>query len=309
MKLFFFLMLCPLNVFAQNGAGLYSGSFDPPTLGHKNTAMLMSQELGLEKLYVVAKTSSDEKNFKASSAERVALLRAMFSDVQDLEVIVVEEWYQGREEMTKHVLSQEHGDLTLLFGDDVYRKNYESLGHIEGLKFAVSVRQDSDELAATSKDLAWLGDNSSLITLRNERGLSSSLVRKRLLNGESISELVDEPVQKLMSSRRLYPTLSEKAYPDFNRGYRRRAAEFLRKVSMNHPTLLVPIDVGDFEPLQSLQGERDRLIRLFLKTNDIRGDQARVLINKLKVVPYEQTEHTLQYGRPKMKVFSCSKLI
>jgi len=78
---------------------------------------------------------------------------------------------------------------------------------------------------------------------------------------------------------------------------------------MNHPTLLVPIDVGDFEPLQSLQGERDRLIRLFLKTNDIRGDQARVLINKLKVVPYEQTEHTLQYGRPKMKVFSCSKLI
>ena len=67
--------------------GIYSGTFDPPTLAHNNIIRSAIKHLNLDKLYIFV-NKNGEKNYKCSARQRVEMLECMLNDIQDKVIII-----------------------------------------------------------------------------------------------------------------------------------------------------------------------------------------------------------------------------
>lgn len=67
--------------------GIYSGTFDPPTIAHNHIIRTVIKHLNLEKLYVFV-NKNGKKNYKCSARQRVEMLENMLSDIKDKVIII-----------------------------------------------------------------------------------------------------------------------------------------------------------------------------------------------------------------------------
>lgn len=159
--------------------GIYGGSFDPIHNGHVKVAMDAIHDLELAKLIVIPAAVSP---FKVESApknnyDRLLLVRAAFNGVEKVEVDDREIKKGGVSFAidTVREIKSEHPDSEIYFviGED-------SLSGLERWK-------DYDELKKLCSFRAF-----------KRTSESSSEVRRRLENGESIRDLVPEVVELML---------------------------------------------------------------------------------------------------------------
>lgn len=249
-------------------AGYYSGSFDPPTLGHNTLILNSIDQLSLKKIYISVNTTTS-KNYNSSVAERMELLKQMFSNYQGkAEVIVVSEPYEGRVWFTKKLIKKSKGNLYTIFGEDVYKKNHKLLSEVKGVQFAIFPREMDKELEENVKS------KTKVLTINENNQTSSSYSRSVFEKGEMPSNLVPQ-VQDYIKENALYTGLSNEQYQEKLKAFAAKKELFLKRIRalyLNIPDFSDDVLVG---LLQSRHGEDDRLIRFIVEEKKFSPSQAR----------------------------------
>ncbi|MDO4690863.1 MAG: nicotinate (nicotinamide) nucleotide adenylyltransferase [Fusobacterium sp.] len=181
--------------------GIYGGSFNPIHLGHEQIARLVVRELNLDKLLVIpVGIPSHREDEHANSLFRLELCKKVFEEDEKIEVSDIE----IRRKKTSYTYD------TLLELLDIYGKENE---------FFEIIGEDSLENFKTWKNYKEILELSKLVVLKRKNyngaifdekhkniiylenpyfDFSSTEIRKRLKNGEDISELVNPKIKNIL---------------------------------------------------------------------------------------------------------------
>lgn len=80
--IYLFLFVFPLSLLAQDRIGFFSGTFDPPHLGHKDAVIRAIKHLQLDSIYVVPNLTPAHKPNATSYQARLEMTRLMMKDVE-----------------------------------------------------------------------------------------------------------------------------------------------------------------------------------------------------------------------------------
>lgn len=191
--------------------GVLGGAFNPPHIGHSVLAHEAAWQLGLERVLLVPAGEAPHRVIDPEPGPQVRLemARLVASDDELLEASDLEVGREGPSYTfrTLEVLHEERpgDDLTFLMGADVAAslagwRQPERV--VELARIGVASRPGT-ELGAAKAALERLGARFEVVEMP-ELGVSSSLVRERVADGQPIRYLVPDSVRALIRERGLY---------------------------------------------------------------------------------------------------------
>ncbi len=125
-------------------AGLYYGSFDPPSLGQKEVMLQALKQLNLDVLYVSALESSS-KPLVFSPSDRTEMLKLVAAEIGTQVVVLPNAPAGGKLSRFVVQIANEHTTpLIAIFGENVFEKNYNLLQGTDNLSFAVVPRSGAE---------------------------------------------------------------------------------------------------------------------------------------------------------------------
>lgn len=239
--------------FFSGDVAWYSGSFDPPTRNHLAIVNeILRRTDGPIYLTVNHNTA---KNFNASIRERVDMLTLAYAD--EPRIHILREPVEGRRFLVPELYRRHNKKVILVVGEDVLEQNYEALGDLNNLSFISFFRagQESD----------YRPNGTSKVYFEELEGngkMSSTLVRERIKNSESLSSFLIPEIEKYIKYRNLYKL------PDYNQN--QLFTDFLKKVRLHYPE----VDLSNakefaFKETQSKGGQIDAMIRWILREGHI----------------------------------------
>ncbi len=195
--------------------GIYGGTFSPPHNGHIAAAKAFMEQMWLDFLYVIPAGTPPHKemDMRVDAAHRLEMCRLAFSDIEGVYVSDLEMRREGRSYTvdTLRELAGEDRRLFLLLGTDMMLTldQWREPEEIFKLCYPVYIRREKDAIL-DKKIVQKITDYNEkygkvvrrIVTEPIE--LSSNLVRRRLVNGESISHLVPTSVEKYIRDNHLY---------------------------------------------------------------------------------------------------------
>ena len=174
--------------------GILGGTFDPPHNGHVALARAAREKLPLDDLVILVEESPGHRGVIADAPTRLQMARAAFPDEDvrlDPHAFTVDTVRDGR--FGADALFILGADQAAMFSR--WREPDEVLKHV---KLAVGARGGYD-----MPDLSRYGDRIVPFELASPE-VSSSEVRGRVQEGESIDDLVPPAVAKLIEEKGLY---------------------------------------------------------------------------------------------------------
>ena len=195
--------------------GIYGGTFSPPHNGHIAAARAFMEQMWLDFLYVIPAGVPPHKEMEVavSAAHRLEMCRLAFSDIEGVYVSDIEMRREGRSYTvdTLRSLSGEDRRLFLLLGTDMMLTldQWREPEEIFKLSYPVYVRREKDAILDKKivQKIADYNEKYGKVVRRivtEPIELSSNLVRARLANGESVSHLIPESVEKYIRDNHLY---------------------------------------------------------------------------------------------------------
>jgi nicotinate-nucleotide adenylyltransferase len=193
--------------------GIFGGSFDPPHLGHLVIAELSRRTLKLDVVYLVPAYQPPHKAGRHASTarDRLAMTKLSVRGNSSLRVSDIEIRRRGVSYTVDTVRAFHRrfpaAELFLIIGSDSLRQ-FHSWKDPEGIlalaSLAVYRRPQKGHKRSKSKTtkLHWIKGPSM--------NLASSDIRKRLLQGRAIDEMVRENVLAFISRKRLYQSSTHK---------------------------------------------------------------------------------------------------
>lgn len=196
--------------------GIFGGTFDPPHAGHKKYADEVKGQLSLDRLIVIptATPPHKQKQTGTSSEDRLNMLKLLFSDDGRIEVSDMEIVRGGRSYTfeTVTLLRGQYPDDELIFmlGSDMLLsfhtwKNPDVI--LEKVKICAVTRDgDIDETALgeyAEKHFPEQKDRFIICTFEPIE-LSSTEIREKIRNGESVDGLIDGQVMEYIKEKELY---------------------------------------------------------------------------------------------------------
>lgn len=195
--------------------GIYGGTFSPPHNGHIAAARAFMEQMWLDFLYVIPAGVPPHKEMEVavSAAHRLEMCRLAFSDIEGVYVSDIEMRREGRSYTvdTLRSLSGEDRRLFLLLGTDMMLTldQWREPEEIFKLSYPVYIRREKDAILDKKivQKIADYNEKYGKVVRRivtEPIELSSNLVRARLANGESVSHLIPESVEKYIRDNHLY---------------------------------------------------------------------------------------------------------
>lgn len=189
--------------------GIFGGAFDPPHLGHERLAALCCERLGLEELLIAPTFHSPHKPTPLTEYEhRLGMCRAAFTKkiytVSDIERQLGGEGYTIN---MLRMLKEQYPKGTkffLIIGGDMlfaFEKWYRYESILKECTVTAAAREE-DSYSDMLEYAAELGRVKVLNLPVTE--VSSTEVRERLRNGESVEEMVSEGVRRYIEENALY---------------------------------------------------------------------------------------------------------
>lgn len=195
--------------------GIYGGTFSPPHIGHTAAARAFLNGMSLDRLLIIPALVPPHKqiSYPDDPAARLDMCRLAFGSLERTEVSDLEITRGGKSYTsdTLEELASDGRELFLLCGTDMILTLDE--WHMPELIFRlatpVCIRRENDK--NTEKAL-----NDAIAHYRQKYGVtvpiinslpvavSSSEIRERLHNGESVSGLVPPDVEEYIRERRMY---------------------------------------------------------------------------------------------------------
>ena len=195
--------------------GIMGGTFDPVHLGHTNLAISATEEMGLSKVILVPAYIQPFKKdrFVSSGDHRLEMLRLA---TLGIDIIEISTW-----EMDKGGVSYTYDTLTyfssefpkdeiwFILGSDSFlklEKWYKGKELLRSTNFIVGLREEDDSgfVGNESKRLSEIYNNKIEILNKTMLPFSSTCIRERIENEESISGIVAPEVEEYIYEQKLY---------------------------------------------------------------------------------------------------------
>jgi nicotinate-nucleotide adenylyltransferase len=182
--------------------GLFGGAFDPPHVGHVSLARVGVERFGLDRLLVRVVASPGHKQVATRVADRLALARLAFADVTGAEVAL-----DLHARTVDSLAALDLDDPLFLVGADEFAsflswKEPERVLAMSRLGVATRPGYPQELVAAVLERV----DRPDRVTFFEipEHEVSSSAIRGRVAEGESIEGLVAPAVAAEIGRLRLY---------------------------------------------------------------------------------------------------------
>ena len=194
--------------------GILGGTFNPVHNGHLRLALIMKESLGLEKVILIPDYMPPHKDGPegASVDDRVSMLREAAEGVPFLE-IDTSELERGGKSYTYYTLkylTEKDGSAEYYFltGSDMFLTLNEWYRYEDIMKMAVFCavprsEDDAERLKEKKKEYDERGFKTCVLDAE-PMVLSSSEIREKIENGESIEGLVPEKVRGYIMEKGLY---------------------------------------------------------------------------------------------------------
>ena len=195
--------------------GIYGGTFSPPHNGHIAAAKAFMEQMWLDFLYVIPTATPPHKEMDVpmDAAHRLEMCRLAFSGVEGVYVSDMEMRRGGRSYTvdTLRELTGPDRRLFLLCGTDMMLTldQWREPEEIFKLSYPVYIRREKDAILDQKivQKIAEYNQKYGKVVRRivtEPIELSSNLVRERLKNGEDVSHLIPESVEKYIRDNHLY---------------------------------------------------------------------------------------------------------
>ena len=195
--------------------GIYGGTFSPPHNGHLAAAKAFMEQMWLDLLFVIPTALPPHKEMAdpVSAAHRLHMAQLAFSGMEGVYVSDMEQKRGGKSYTvdTLRELSGEDRRLFLLCGTDMMLTldEWHEPEEIFRLCYPVYARREKDPLidAKILKKIALYQEKYGKIVRKIQMEpveISSTMVRRKIENGEPISTLVPPLVEQYIFDNHLY---------------------------------------------------------------------------------------------------------
>ena len=198
-----------------NRIGILGGTFDPVHIGHISLGIAAISEASLEKLIIMPAYIQPFKQGKrvTDDEHRLAMANLAFKDIPKTEISTLEidrmrisYTFDTMSELKKQYPGKE---LFFITGTDAFMQIdswYKGVDLLENFSFIVSARPGyyEDELNETIKTYQRLYNTQVIKLVAKMPDISSTDIREAYRNGESISSLVPEAVERYIKDNGLY---------------------------------------------------------------------------------------------------------
>ncbi len=181
--------------------GFFGGSFNPPTIAHYNLIKKALEEYNFDKVFFVPVNDHYSKRGLVKLDDRVNMLEILIKNDEKIFVYKTENDKACKAIDTFKNIKKDfpNDELVFFMGEDNYEKMTSWKDYEELKKYNYIVFQRNDKFDANIND-------KNVIYMRNSENvkISSTIIRDRLKNNESISELINEDVEKYIKEKELY---------------------------------------------------------------------------------------------------------
>ena len=195
--------------------GLFGGTFSPPHNGHLQAAKAFMEQMWLDLLYVIPTALPPHKEMETpvSADHRLEMCRLAFSGVEGVYVSDMEIQRGGRSYTvdTLRELTGEDRRLFFLCGTDMMLTldQWREPAEIFKLCYPVYIRRDTDKSLdpLIVRKIAEYHEKYGKVVRRivtEPIELSSSEIRRKLQQGESVEKFLPPSVEKYISDNHLY---------------------------------------------------------------------------------------------------------
>lgn len=199
---------------AKHKLGIFLGTFDPIHNGHMHIARSVASSIGLDSVIIVPSYDSPHKGESvcSSSKERMTMCELACDGEKSIVAsdIEIKNKLEGYSLKKIDMIAENYpkAKLYYIIGSDTYLtimgwNNLEEL--ISKVSFCVVMRDDKDisNIEEIEGKLELLGGETCVCSF-DALEISSTNIRKTIKNGESISGLVPEMVEKFILENKLY---------------------------------------------------------------------------------------------------------
>jgi len=183
--------------------GVYSGSFDPPTLAHYKIILAALEENHFDK-FVIYVNQFGKKPYQADSAQRKKMLEVMLKDRGDTISVIIQTDPDKR--INYRQIREPGQKLALIIGEDSYFKR---LALREEQKIAFEKIFVIPRTSVTKSLNEVLESDVQIMYLPNIDDISSTKVRHDLQSGNFSNIELHESVLKYICTNRLYSVPEE----------------------------------------------------------------------------------------------------
>jgi nicotinic acid mononucleotide adenylyltransferase len=193
-----FISVSWLSANESNMVGVYTGSFDPPTIAHRKIILKAINENHCDRVIVYV-NQFGKKNYHASPANRKKMIELMMKDHSDLVSVMIQGCPDKRVDFQN--LRNKNKNLALIVGEDSYYKRLAlpEIQHVSVDKIIVIPR------SSEYKDLiSKLGPKDRVIFIPEITDISSSKIRDQLEKGDLNNIQLDKNVLNYVLEKKLY---------------------------------------------------------------------------------------------------------
>jgi nicotinate-nucleotide adenylyltransferase len=187
--------------------GVFGGTFDPIHNVHLNAARTALDQAHLDRvLFIVSARPPHKRDDTVATAEdRLALVRAAIAGEPRFEASDIESGREGpsytHDTLAQIAKENPGAELFLIMGDDSFAEfpTWRDPRAILAYAKLLVVPRPGKEPKAPE----WMRGQYQILAF-NETDVSSTDIRRRVANGDSISQFVPAPVERLIQDRQLY---------------------------------------------------------------------------------------------------------
>lgn len=183
--------------------GFFGGSFNPPTIAHYNLIKQALIEYKFDKVYFVPVNNFYPKSDLIDITHRINMLSKMCQNDENIEVSKIEKDVQKQFkaiDIFKLIEENFKNDKIFFFmGEDNFKKlpmwkDYETLKNYNYVVFQRDEKYDSE---ISKENIIYMKNNENL-------KISSTIIRNKLKNNESVDDLITKDVKEYILKNKLY---------------------------------------------------------------------------------------------------------
>lgn len=180
--------------------GIFIGSFNPPTKAHINICLKLKNTF--RKIVMVPVNSNDKSLININY--RIDMLNILKSKYSFLEISKIMKKYSFVNYRIIDLLKKEYQSINIIMGSDLLDKlssfdNYEYL--LENYDFTI-IPRGKDPTKLIQKKYSKYQDKFKILNYHSN--ISSTLIKNKLSNNESVKSLLDSDVLNYIKENHLY---------------------------------------------------------------------------------------------------------
>lgn len=182
--------------------GFFGGSFNPPSIAHLKLAKKAISECKLDKVVFVPIGDFYDKEELVSISDRIEMLKIACKNYNNIEVSDLEKDFKEKVyacDVFKILKSKYLKDeVFFLMGEDNYLKLSSWKNYKELLNYKYIIFERNKEIKIENSS------NIYLIKCENTKEISSTLIREKIKNKDSLDNIIDKDVEKFILKNKLY---------------------------------------------------------------------------------------------------------